>query len=473
MQQLVPKKFTFVKWLIEPLKCNAQDVHHGNKIKFTDLCADCHLIILELLDLYSLLSVAHMNEQLSFLAANTFRRKFGDKMVVIGSSTCPNHYYDDSGDDGSLEDIDFGILSKIFNIFDWKAQRKPKPRIIPEMVYGDVIEIKEFEISLTFLAHFGNTIKKLRIYYSYLSSNQSMVISQFINQFCAKYLVHFEVSHCNGNTLSHMTRPFERLESAYFAHQLDNMENSQLSLDRLFPNIRCLSLGFAKDLNERYIDCYLQHLEHFHFHMGFGENSHKAKALENKLERFIKNNNHIRSISLRNISYRFLKILNVLLPNCKNLTLHTFYFESQMIRFEKVTKFVIRNGLGSPENILFSNLDELSMNCNEHCKKWITFFGRHSNLRSLHIMQSNIEDEMLRNMTTILTNLQEMSLSLSNGLSIRGESIIELMETHKTLRHFSITPYKLSDEHILCKRTTYQWKMIRNGKWLRFERKNE
>lgn len=472
-EQLAPQKSTFVKcfkWLTESLKFKGHNNDHGNKTKFTDLCADIIFLIFEELDLYSLLNAAHTNQQLSFFAADTFRRKFGDKTVVIGSLTCPDHYYDDSDDDSSLEGIGFEILSKVFNIFDWKS---PEATIIPEMVYGDIIEVKDVELSLKLLKIFGIAIRKLRIYYRYLNSNQSMVVSQFINQFCAESLVHFEVSHCNGNTLNRMTRPFEKLESAYFAHQLDKMESSQFSFDKLFPNLRRLSLGFVKDLNERYIDCHLPNLKHFHLHMGFGETSQKSRTLEKKFERFIRKNPQIESIFLRNLSYQFLSILNVLLPNLKSLFLHTLYFESQMIRFDKLTKLTIRNCLGSPENILFSNLREFSMNCDENCKTWITFFGKHSNLRRLDIVKSNINDETLRNVTKRLTFLQEMSLCLSNGRFIRAETIVELMETHEHLRNFSITPCKMSDEHIFRSKLGSHWKIISNGELLCFERENE
>lgn len=210
-------------------------------MRFVDSPADCQLLILEQLDLYSLLSISQTSKELSCLAANVFARKFSKKTVVIGSLTPPDHYYDDSDNDNSLEEIGFGILSRTFNIFGWKSKHT-EARIIPEMIYGNLIEIKEVQLSLKFLRHFGNVIKKLRIYYSYLNVNETIIVSQSLNKYCAKSLFSLEISHGNRNTLKHMTRPFEHMESVYFAHQLYKMENVNVPMNQLFPQIRRLFL---------------------------------------------------------------------------------------------------------------------------------------------------------------------------------------------------------------------------------------
>lgn len=48
-----------------------------DKMKLEDINADCQLLILEMLDLTSLVKMAEMNKKYSVLAADVFKRKFG------------------------------------------------------------------------------------------------------------------------------------------------------------------------------------------------------------------------------------------------------------------------------------------------------------------------------------------------------------------------------------------------------------
>lgn len=464
------KKLNRAIWFIDSLRQKIQKPLR-NKTQFIDLNVDCKLLILEQMDFASLLSIAQVGKSYSILAADVFRWKFSMKTVILNDDSwldVRNADDSDYEDSGLVESFGLSIISKTLEIFGLI----PKSIEVPQFIFGDTILITKLKMGLTIFKHFGNDIKKLRLFYNYLNSEDSKALSKHINKYCGKSLEEFEINHCSANTLEVMLEPFERVKNVTFGYQLGRMGISTLPLNQLFPQLRRLSLNYIMDLNERYINCHLPHLEHLYVHVGVAKSFHGAHVIENKLETLIKRNPQIQSLTARSISPRFFKTINKFLPNLEYLAIYSFFFENERFHFDKVKKFTMKSSFGSQDNITFSHLEELSINCFDDCDDWFEFLGKHQTLTQFHIEHSTISDQTFEFLAMNLENLLEMSISLIHSTFMAPDTIINFLVNHRKIEKFTLGTCKESDMKIFVEHLGNGWNIEKHGKEVVFLRRN-
>lgn len=468
VQSLISGGIENVKNFMKSLICKTRFKSQNDKTKLTDLGVESQLSILEQLDFFNLLRVAEVNQHFSILSADVFKRKFSNKMVMMLSPSS-DYYFDDIDYDDSIENSSQEIISKVLHVIGFGT----KPTKIPELVFGDLIRIDDFDLSLKTMKHFGGVMQRLSIYFNYLKSGDSKKISEFINKYCSKSLVHIHIEHCTRNSLEHMTQPFEKVENVNFGLEVEHLENVELSLNQLFPQLRRLSFESILRMSDTYIDGHLPNLEHLNITIAVRQNFEGARVIENNFAKFIGKNTQIRSIAMRNISPNFLKLTTTLLPNLQNITLYGHLFENDNIHFnENLRKFVVKNGNFAPKNVTFSNLQELSINCYAaDCESWIEFLDKHKNLRQFHIEESQINDVLFTKLTLNLENLEEMSVSLLKGRFISANTIYRFMQDHERLLKFSLKACKPEDEQFLRQELENDWNINKCHRGLSFERK--
>lgn len=79
---LMSRSINSTKQILESFRSKIDDDRVlDEKMKLEDINTDCQLLILEKLDLPSLVKMAELNKKYSILAADVFKRKFG-KLIL-------------------------------------------------------------------------------------------------------------------------------------------------------------------------------------------------------------------------------------------------------------------------------------------------------------------------------------------------------------------------------------------------------
>lgn len=424
---------------------------------------DCLLIILEYLDFKSLLNIAQTHKQFSLLAADIFRRKFSQMNIFIDGFSI--------NDNLNALSSKSGIMSKALRLFGFKRKNSEV------IIIDNQIRIEHFDLLSEILKHFGKVITNLKIRNDYFACYfESDVFKNYIslvNEYCSETLVHFSIDYCVKNTLEHMSKPFEQVESVSIGVYLNGIEDNVWPMNELFPQLKSLSLIQMKYLDGYYIDYHFPHLDHLYLYVDVAQDSEASQLIEVNTENLIRKNRMIRYIGLRNISPSFLQMINKQLSHLETLRLFEFNFHDVRIHFKNVTKFEMKDSYGSPDRFTFSKLKELHFNCKEElCNKWINFLSKNENISRLHIGYADINDEALKVLTTILPNLIEMSISFARGIFIYSNTILEFIENHNRLMRFDFEICSGYIEAFLMKELDDEWIITNYHRGLSLRRKN-
>lgn len=183
-------------FLIIQIKCSSQNLTikkpenlwKVNKIQLIDIInIDCQICILDQLDLQSLVNIAATNKHFHNLAIGVFNRKYGQQLLEIGC-------------------------------------------LYPEklLVLKDAVVINQ-DLVPQFLKVFSQLIKKLRIKYNLVPSNQQRRIGMLVNRFCSETIVEFSLAACNEGVFNTMTKPFKNVKTVAISGSLKNLGASELS----------------------------------------------------------------------------------------------------------------------------------------------------------------------------------------------------------------------------------------------------
>lgn len=426
-----------------------REIPQKNETNLDNLIIDCQLIILESLDFLSLLSISQVNRQLWMLAVFVFEKKFSKHTIEIkdGPSWNPTT--------NSEEDVNHFVLNiiDIISYLDPFGTEEEIDRPPSVSMFDKLIQIHDYTLTLFILKYFGSVIKKLKVDYNFMNLDQSNIINGMINEYCVETLVEIQLNYCDENVMKSFTTPFENVKIVIFGMELGSIGNESLPLDRLFPNIKLLSVAISLALDETFFDFYLPTLERLYFRA-----EHQSRdAIESKVEHLIKKN---QQNEVLNVSPKFLQITNQMLPDLESLYLVSFAMDGDSIHFENVKTFFMKNGLySSPVNISFSVLEELQMSYYDNrFNAWSEFFTKHSNLSRLQIEESIASDihEQFDALTEELKNINEISIVCNGPIGI--QSIARFLGgQRKKLEKMSLITIPDDDKEILRQRFEAQW----------------
>lgn len=428
-----------IKVMINALGRFQANLSGHKQIKFNDLNEDCTILILDQLNIGDLLSMAQTNQNLNLLAVDVFRRRFSKKKIII------HNYY---GDDES-ERNESGIISKALNRFGITVQSPPNSFY---MVYPDRVEIsRDFNMSLNILKYFGSFIQKLKLVLANSETNASTKIIQFVNEYCYKSLIEFELDTSDGNAFRQMKNSFIHVERVTFRDCIPDGENGVFPLNIMFPAMRTLSLTPLRKIGNL-INCRLPHLQHLYLDV----------QLCSAIDDLLLANPDLQSIELAQASSQFLQSVNTKLIKLEHLVLQNVEMNDDKIQFENVKKFIAGNALNPPKNIYFPNLRELHINfgiC--HFQEWINFLKNHNNLSQLQLNYRDIDDKHFGILTKELPNLMEISVLRSKGNFIGIYSIFRFIEMHPKLRKIHLDACRKDDYQVIREQFEFKWE-IRN-----------
>lgn len=266
-----------------------------------DLNIDVQLLILDQLDLNSLLLLSEVNKFYSILVQDVFRRKHAKKLVKI----C-----------------------------DPFVEGKAKADAIENV---ETIFLQRFSTILKVLRNFGHLIQRLSFVGVKECVQDSSIneIGAYINLYCSESLVKFDINmnrEYSNHFFNGMLKPFKSIEEVSVQDWLVNVSSSPNEFSYLFATVRRLSFNriFVNDTG--FIDRTFPYLEHFYV---MSTTSNYSNCInEADIGRMFRKNPQIRSLQLIFYTRSFLKTINQFLPNLEYLILdgyterNPFYEES-------------------------------------------------------------------------------------------------------------------------------------------------
>lgn len=432
-----------------------------NTTKLIDLNMDCLHLIGESLDLFDLLNLAQASQKLSIFAIEQFRLHFSQKKIRIRNdeSKRRNRRPQPINDNGDVESQLRGLLE---NFELAKAQKASDNQRV--FVYNDCIFIYDLNVALDVFKYFGSVIQKLNIE-CLIESSKWEILSHSINKYCIESLIQLDLGSVNQNSLQQFTATFKNVEE--FSIEIANEQKNFRILNEMFPQLRRISLKMNWEGDYSFVDCLLPHLEHVTIAVNTNtwiDEQIDLLANEATIESMMRKNPHLRSVDLNNFSIDFVKSLEQLLPNFERLTLSSFNLNDEIIQFENVKEFQIKNcKLLSPTQLTFANLQTLRLDYNHNqFEQWLNFFRMNKNVSQLEfdIESVNLPSTQLDTLVAELPNLTE--ITVKNLFPLAIEVIVQLIKNNSKLRKFKYIFYE-TDEDALRESLEYEWKIREGG----------
>lgn len=356
-----------------------------NYANFSELNDDCKLLILEQLDLISLVNMAEVDENLHALAEDVYRRKY---------STNSLHFY-----------------AEIF----WGNNVK---------ISGDFIFTKDLSIFAKIVKQFGHLITDLKFDYT---NNASEAVS-LANRHCNN-LQSFYISSHSENVLTEVAKSFNSVKTVIFAGEIGKLSSKTMQLNEMFPKLQSLSIKHSNfDWDSLILE--YPHLEHLKIWTSSTMN-------ETAFERLLKLNPQIRSLSVNMIPHNVFSFINKQLPKLENLELSitSFLQSSEPINFKSVRNLTVTfSPQCFPENVTFEQLSELRVFwMPTPMIQWLAFIRRHSTLRKLYFVSMT---NGILNAIENVPNIEQVSFFMQGDTSVA--SIIQFLERNENINTLSI-----------------------------------
>lgn len=200
------------------------------KMRIVDLNDDCLAKIFRYLNLESLLNISMANKWLAPAAADTFKRRYGKKEVLINE----------------CDDFHPNMSDDAYEV------RAPKERTTNIAIYG-------LKASLLYLRYFGASIENLTIDYYKSTSIRYGFIHQYISTYCTTSLTCMSFMHLPGASMQNFEKTFKNVRRVIVR---DSDLGEQLtSCGKWFPKMNRLKLTNVR-LADDFDATSFQHLKH-------------------------------------------------------------------------------------------------------------------------------------------------------------------------------------------------------------------
>lgn len=370
---------------------------NGNSIdtiKLTDLDFDVLFLIFDHLDVPELIHMAAAHPNLKIIAESIFFEKYHDYEIRIIEAN--EHHTDEK----------------------FRINQHEKYIEFPDSDWIEVV-----------LKYAGKWIQKLKIESDQLY-DRSKFVNEIVNKYMSESLISLNLNYIDTDTFEYFTMPFNAVEKLHFSIDEEVPSANMLPLNQLFPKLRQMYVSVWLDLDYSFFDCEFYHLEHVEVSVNYYNSKNQIKQIENLLQK----NPQIRIISTWHFPADYVKIINKLLPNLENLTLHEFGSLDENVCFENVKNFQLFEPLpNSLEKLSFPHLESIDMEFNGN-EEWIKFFENHRRLNKLII--NKVTENQLLEITSLLPNLVELEVYDTEFFYMSAEGVIQIIQNHEKLLKF-------------------------------------
>lgn len=216
-----------------------------------------------------------------------------------------------------------------------------------------------------------------------------------------------------------------------------------LTLNRIFPNLRRFTLIVDYPMNYNFTYCELSHLKHFEIRT--------FDSYEN-LVGFFQKNPQIISFKVFRLNPLLCELINDHLTNLQNLTINTNYLGiDEEITIEHVKHLKTTGYYFNYMNRLnFPNLESLDIENSEIYHDHLTqFYIKHRNITRLKIRGfSNKNDLTFKHQMNELQNLNEITFVHLESENLDAISLSELIETHQGLVKINLLKIHLTEDQL-------------------------
>lgn len=374
----------------------------NNRTNFLELNDDCKLLILEELDIASLIEMAEINQNIGSLSADVYRRKFSHKGIEIREP----FWLDDSiseNENGMIQLRDMDIITRVFRLF-------------------------------------GQSIVKLKIQFWKNHLEQVRQTIALASQYCDS-LIHFELKSFDEDVLKNVTKPFVKVETVSFDGQFSRLASDTLSLNEMFPNMRNLLLQRAHIDDKKSVILSFPHLRHLQ--LDFLE----LYAFTNEqILNLTRLNPHIRSVNLQKVSMTFIKLLSESLPNLESLELVdiTNWPFSEDIHFQSIDRLRIASGYSRfATSVTIDRLQEIVLDWCSFPDGWMQFIQKHPTLTEISIFGDEMSDTDLSSLIGNVPNLVEAGFTVKQNFT--PSTIIRFVKSSTNLKRLILSFHKVLD----------------------------
>lgn len=403
-----------------------------NRTELVELLPNDRLLLIDSLNIDTILSLNNNDELYLRLAEDAFKQKYSQKVFKIVDPVR----------------MGFDDIQEVLNV------------VYVEQ-YGEILRL---------LKYYGHLITKLSIVYSQYPQfggvNMAPII-KYVNTYCNNNLIEFDITINSDymEVFDKMTKPFKQVKKLSICGKYNKMESSTLSFGELFPALRSLSLNYVQVHDKNNLDFKFPHLKHLYVEIG---QSDKTRFTEDDVEKMIMTNSNIKSLKLGRCDIDMLKIVSELLLDLESLQLVSFinyhhFKDDERIVFKNVKYFSIVGEFGViSEYVEFKNLTEFHMTGSPSSSgDWIDFIAKNPHLKILSVRKLHTTGFQLKRLTELNLNLAGISLSLNHN--VEYETIADFVRKNENIKKIDLTQqFSLqSTAEALQKEFGKNWSVIR------------
>lgn len=381
--------------------CSTNEDAWENTTNFADLNVDCKLLILDEMDIISLVKIAEMNRQFQILAIDAYRRKFVEKLIIITASK-------DSEISHSVE-------------------------------YDDSFHTNDPIVTEKLIQYFGSLILYLKID---IKSGEEQLhnIMALTNRYCEK-LKRFTLRTNAKNALDRVVKPFYTVEDVILINIFHNLTTQNMELDQIFPKMHSLTMDRVVNNDWSNFVLVYPNLMHFNCQLLYLDTLAESSVVE-----IIKLNPQLRSLSFSGIRLKLLDIVNTHLLQLETLDLgwgDLISFGTQHvneIHFERVSDLTMSD-VSFFHMLTFDRLKHIAFRqIPTDIEEWLIFIERNSNLSTLRIINEEVSEPVLLRLIGNIPNVEEISFPMKSDANM---SVIAQFLTENT----NLTSLTLSTKH--------------------------
>lgn len=382
-----------------------------------DLDMDCHLTILEKMDLDGLIAMTNVNQRFKMVAGNVFRRQYSSKIKFMSPNNLPRRNVDkELRVERFIWIFDFEMVSKIlrnFNLF----------------ITSIVIELPQYH-------------------------KREADLLALINDYCAETLTNIEfqapLSYYHQSIYFDVLKtPFPKVKSLTISGGFNAIRTIQYNrtFSELFPSVEQICFHQFSTLDFGFIGNEFPQLTHLYADVIAKVTQESRHGYELKLEDFFRANSKIQSLTLKYSSQDLLRIVGQQLQHLENLTLishiDNLFNETDRdlteIRLDQVKRLTVREGGRSMPHqplsmdlVEFGNLEEFETDAKPHCcLNWIDFVAKKRHLHKLTLSGRFIEQEQFARIAEINRDLVEFNGRFHIG--VHAETIVKFIRNNQNL----------------------------------------